>query len=389
VAFFAVLRNESDSQDQPFTVLQCHINLWSLAAMWPRRRIFLLDVGLKIRADSEALDGFHLALPAKISSYKSLAREMTSDRQIAELIFDSPVQFGSVPGPNEMKTIQVGDDEAMPVLPVVPKETKDTALSQDGFDVWPVKLARPLAPGETGYLRIRYNVADLGQTWQWQKLGFRKTGAILDFRLSDQRSTATLESGDAIRHRVMPLETVNFFSMMPARLHGRSVSPDARYTRALENDAWSAYLHRKPERTGRTMLATAWKASPRDEEVGGVKSNRAAVTTERPLRIFVDYVQRRSPHPVVIAGLTLLTSLIAAGAVFDLPLKGWSQAIVDVICDFAILLASLGTGISLATVITFATKNVAGLKWLFNTAQKIVRKLDGQRFAHRSESNDE
>lgn len=382
MSFFAVLNPRQDNDRDEFVVHQCHINLWSLGALKPRRRVLYLDIGLKLQAKKADLKELQIALPADVSHYLDLSDEITSNQKIAELIFDSSVTITR--GTAEATTLRIGGDDAMQVLGVVPNNKKIDQLSEKGFSVWPIELAETLRKGDTGYVRVRFHVTDLRPTLSWQKAGWRRTGAILDFRLNDQRSTATLTAGHTLRRRVVDLENVYFFSMMPSILHARTVNPQLNYTRVLESEAWAAYLHRRPERSGKAVLVASWKAKSKAMPPYGRRKltiREPAVTLEKPLRIYVDYVQTPVKHPIVIAAITAVLLLILAGAVYDLPLQAWSQAVVDHISDGLGTLVAVLVGIGVLGWVSLILRNVRFLKYPGRFIIFVHRLVDRQMYS--------
>jgi len=90
MGFFAVLK---DSSDNPFEVIQCHLNLWSLAGLLGRRTFFW-DVGLWLKADKGTVTSFQLALPfgTERTQMKDL-HDHVLNQSIAQLIFGKPVNI--------------------------------------------------------------------------------------------------------------------------------------------------------------------------------------------------------------------------------------------------------------------------------------------------------
>jgi hypothetical protein len=320
LSFFAVLDVEDQDKRKRFTVERCHLNLWSLAGLGPRRRIFVLDVGLKIKASSVPVRGFSLALPFGVDTYSGLEDQVRT-QTTAELIFDSTISYpGNGDAPRE-PVIRVGSDD-MKILSVQVGQKKTARLSNESLTVWDFSFITPLPAGEIGYVRLRFPIVNLGRTWQWQKASWRKSGAILDLRLSDQRSTATLDGGSELRARALALEGVNVFAMVPAWLNGRAMHPELNYTRVLENDVWSSYLRRQAERGAKPMIVFAWKVN-------------IPVTLDSPLRIYADFIMRRRTPVLLIAVVALVCSVAAIGLIFDLPVRqpvldglAWAQDLI-------------------------------------------------------------
>lgn len=308
MSFFAVL-DVSDSQDRGhFEVDQCHINLWALSGLWFRRRMFYLDVGIKLAALGADLHAFSLVLPFGTSSFDDLTSSI-STRTTAELIFDSDIVYP------ERGLIQVGPQQ-MRVLSVSATGQKDVSLSTADVSVWDLKLTSPLVAGQTGYARVRFPIEVLGSVWQWQQSGARRSGAILDFRVLDQRSTATLPNGPDLRARALGLKKVAIFAMVPAWLHGRAIHPDLNYIRVLESQVWASYLGRRAEFRNRPMVVFSWKGN--------------GLSLATPLRIYTDFTIRRKAPSALLVGAATAVAVSAVGFVYEVPIRpevqGFAQA---------------------------------------------------------------
>jgi hypothetical protein len=87
MGFFAVVRaNPTDD----FSIVECHINLWCLAGLL-KRRVFFLDVGLRLRAGEKAISTFEMALPFGIygkeaDGFKDL-HSLFGDDDVCQLVF--------------------------------------------------------------------------------------------------------------------------------------------------------------------------------------------------------------------------------------------------------------------------------------------------------------
>lgn len=168
MSFFAVLNSSADTVEKPFQVSRLHLNLWSLAAIGARRRMFLFDVGVEIHADEsgDAVTEISLALPFDTLGPRSLIDKVQTPK-IAGLIFDSKIAH------LEGGRIGINDQEALkPVDVRVREATRDRSYTAKGFTLWKLPLSTPIEPGSSGYVRLRFPVLSTGRTWQWTKTRF-------------------------------------------------------------------------------------------------------------------------------------------------------------------------------------------------------------------------
>ena len=137
MGFFAVLR---DPDDEAFRVLECHVNLWSLAALLGRRTFFW-DVGLRIRsASGEPVTKIQLALPFGTFAPEEAGledlRALILNQQTARLIFGRPIT-------TDGDTIDWGKGRVTVVN--VPKSDAERLPNRSGrdFSFWKLKLTPP------------------------------------------------------------------------------------------------------------------------------------------------------------------------------------------------------------------------------------------------------
>jgi hypothetical protein len=294
MSYFAILKDQGQNPTQ-YEIKECHINLWCLATLPPRRRAFYLDVGLRIEAGPEALYKVVLSLPVAADAYADLS-PYVKEQQSSELIFDSPVDVAG-------DTIKVRGQD-MRAISLRGGLKPDERLTGADLTVWELEFNEPLAANQLGYLRVRFRVVNPGRIWHWQPRTARHSGAILDFRVNDQRSAAFLEHGDELRSRTLPMGTTYLFVMAPAWLHGRTVYPALRYARVLETAHWHRYLDRKSEYNGKQLIVSYWKSAD-----------------GAPLRVYIDYVMGRRTHPWWTAVGAIVVLALVLGTVFHLPLQ--------------------------------------------------------------------
>ena len=84
----------------------------------------------------------------------------------------------------------------------------------------------------------------------------------MDFRVADVREAQEAMDWASLQDKIVPIRMLNAFVITPVSLQARSASPDLRYTRLLEGNAWEPYIRR---RTGlfrsRHLLIFYWKAT--------------------------------------------------------------------------------------------------------------------------------
>ncbi|KRC61171.1 hypothetical protein ASE14_09590 [Agromyces sp. Root81] len=396
MTFFAVLDAADLEQRTGFEVTRLHLNLWSLAAIGVHRRMFVFDVGIRIKATQEPVSKISLALPFDTLEPESLF-DKVMDPRIAALIFDSQITaindstLDYENGP--FKVIDVRAKAA----------TRADEYTSPGFSLWDVPLAARIEPGQEAYVRLRFPVSSTGRTWQWTKTRLKRTGAVLDFRISDLRSSKKVPGGTELIDRVRPIESIAAFVMAPIWLHGRTTHPDPRYIRLLEGRVWADYLDRAPELSRRSRLvvyywrfksangaatapAEAVVTSETTETVSATESTSATnnertsssttttkrvttngppalsepdqptrdpyagwVTINKPTRIFTDFKIDTRPWALPTAILAALLTVGLSWFLFDLTPRA---ELIDIATGFGTWLLSLVPYISFAVLVT-------------------------------------
>jgi hypothetical protein len=128
--------------------------------------------------------------------------------------------------------------------------------------VWKIDLASVLNRGEEQYVRLRFHIEGLGRRWMRKRSLLADNGAVMDFRVSDIREAQEAMDWAGLQDRIAGIGTLCAFVITPVSLQLRSVSPDLKYVRLLEGDAWEPYIRR---RTGiirsHQLLIFYWKAT--------------------------------------------------------------------------------------------------------------------------------
>jgi hypothetical protein len=323
MSFFAVLRPTTGASFP--AVVDCHLNLWCLGALGPRRTL-VLDIGLRLRADDGPIDSVRLALPFGTSQVTDLAGKVL-DSQIAELIFDTEVLLPS------SDTIRYRDRDLRISHVATARAKRESEYAESYFSVWNLPLVRPIPEAEESYLRIRFNVVSSGRTWQWQRRWRLCTGAIIDFRICDIRSTATVPGGEELRHAILPISRIAAFVMVPAWLYARASSPAPAYVRLLEGSVWTEYLDRAPEvRSSSKLVVYTWRnyrstQLPHGEV--GISAGAPEPTTisiDKPFRIFLHLAKETGPLSPLRVIFLCLVAIGLADLIFDIDVRhGWSD----------------------------------------------------------------
>ena len=304
MGFFAVVRE----QEQPFEVEVCHLNLWSLAGLF--RRSFFWDVGLSLKAnDHIPLSHFGLALPfsTEPGGMRDLSNSLKTP-EISELVFGTSVTISGA----EIKYIKE-DGTVDLVLSQVSTNQSNKLKERSGktFSFWNIKLSEPIPAGEKKYVRIRFDVYNLGRTWIWKPF---KGGAILDLRVADLRETIIFEEWDDLENRIVPIDDLYLFVVAPSWLQHASSSPQLRYMRVLEGRVWENYLRRKTDffRLEKMVIYYWRRGSTPSEKNRAHPESLKRTNTITPFRAFLDLNKSNVISAVGNFVLTVIAVFLAA-----------------------------------------------------------------------------
>lgn len=339
MGWFGVLAQSSEGEDS-FTVAACHLNWWALPTFVPGRRLFLLDIGLHVRAsDEKGLSSLTLALPFDAEKVRWEGRQQTWAQDLFDVMRQQEICYQVFGGPVKLHDTQNGYRVEFAkgsglefVRTLVGNITLlDSDMRQrPDLSLWKLPLESPIPKGESRYLRFRVSVFRAGQVWRWKKVWFGKSGAQIDFRIADVREALREERERPYWGRVMPIEQVNIFFIVPADFQARVASPSLHYVRLLEPGQWGSYL-RGARYRGRISglrvhywrhpVSSSHPSSPslsepsQSETPGVVAANRATtpVTIDDPFRVFLD-LSRDVATPSWVAILrTILAVLVGIG----------------------------------------------------------------------------
>ncbi|NJD28418.1 MAG: hypothetical protein FIA92_08980 [Chloroflexi bacterium] len=311
---FAVLHGD---EDDDFIVENCHLNLWSLSGFM--RRVLYFDVGIKFVAQSHPISKFQVLLPfdvetsdvAAVPSAEDISARITNER-VGSLIFGEPVTAVGT-------TLRLADGSTLPVAAVkaFEKEAADAKeLSRARMSLWTCRLSSRLQANTTGYVRIRFRPGRGDRTWVW---GRSRRSALIDLRVNEPRDAIGYTGQDALfrdlERRTASISKLNALVILPSWLENTQASPPLRYVRLFEGATWEPYLDRAVDlRRTDKMLIYHW----RDEAI--------APDGTRPFRGFLAFgLEPRWP--------------------------GWFAPIATSLVTAGIVVAAVGSGLSLPTFV--------------------------------------
>jgi len=303
MSFFAILDAENFDERSNFEVQRLHLNLWSLAAVGVHRRMFVLDVGMNITASRKQVTQVTLALPFDTQQPESL-HDKVLDRKLAGLIFDRQISFNG-------EQVRYGKTTLNALEAATKTAEKSANYIDQGFSLWTVPLTRPIRPGKSAYVRIRFPITDTGRTWRWTKSRLMRNGALFDFRISDIRSSKKINGGSQLLDRIRPINSVAAFVMAPVWLRGTTLHPEPRYIRLLEGKVWADYLNRSPELSQRSRLIVYYWKNAED----------GPVTVENPMRVFAQFRIQSRPSALRTALVAGVVLALGAWLLFGIPVR--------------------------------------------------------------------
>ncbi|QZT57120.1 hypothetical protein [Mycolicibacterium austroafricanum] len=282
MGYFAVLKPADATDDVTFDITRCHINVWVLRSFIPGRRLLYFDLGLEIAATGTAPVGaVEVLLPFKVEEgskgdqfkqcmdlYDALSNDVT-----AELIFGEPLKVSGTPQ-NRTLELESGDE----LHPRHIDTAKVAAVTEEPLprsSCYRVPLENPVPNGSKAYIRFRFRVfANRPLLTSKSLFG----GVILDFRIADVRESRTRSREASIRRRIVPVEKVNFFAMLPDQYQLLTASSEPRNMRILETRAWGNYLDRVAYmHPSNTQLVYYWR------------NEGKPVSPDNPFRVFASY----------------------------------------------------------------------------------------------------
>jgi hypothetical protein len=354
MGFFAVMRENAYDD---FDVIACHLNLWSLGGLLGHR-VFLFDVGLRLKNKREnGLTKVRLAIPfgTDKESLEDL-HDMMLDQSAARLIFGRPVKIDD-------SKIDYDSGGQIPVVSVCSGEsTLSTELSDSrvGYSLWVIKISPTIKKDEESYVRIRFELRNLGRAWVWKRSGFAKTGALVDLRVADVRQA--ISKWNALEDQIVPIKQINVFVISPASLQFRAASPRCHYMRLLEGAMWEPYLRRKSGRRPEKLVIYEWR-----------NDKNSVIDSTHPFRVLLDLSYEFGLLPlsnhILTAGLVLVV-LIAIYYVLH-HVAELTKASVAILS----LLPPLGVGTVIAIILWLA-RGYKPMRTAIGAGKKLFRRLE-------------
>lgn len=313
MGYFAVLTPADAESDVAFSITRCHINLWVLRSFIPGRRLLYFDLGLEISVTgSKAVEAVEVLLPFKVEEgykgdqftrcmdlYDTLFHEET-----AELIFGEPVSIG---GSSQDKKLTLESGDELSPRRIDRGKVASAPDQPPRLSSYLIPMATPIESGEKAYVRFRFRVfANRPVLTSKSPFG----GVILDFRIADVRESRNRGKEASIRRRVVPIEKVNFFAMLPAQYQLLPAGSTPRNMRILETRAWTTYLKRMAYmHPSNALLVYYWR------------SEGAKVSSDNPFRVFANFDRHLNKAKIVF--WATLSVLLVAGLVRS----GWLPGI--------------------------------------------------------------
>jgi len=358
MGFFAILKDPSDN---PFDVIECHLNLWSLGGICGRR-IFVFDVGLRLKAGKRNVSKFQLILPfgTDESGMQDL-HDVILNQQVAHLIFGRPVEI-------QQSTLDYGYGPIAVTFVPASDAHLVKERSSKGVSFWNLSMNPPIGKGTESYIRVRFDVRSLGRAWMWKKSGLTKAGVIVDLRIADVRQAVTIPDCRAFENLILPVKRLNVFLIAPAKLQFRAASPVLHYMRLLEGRTWEPYLGRAagPEK----LVIYEWR-------------NRSMVTTTSPFRAFLDlsgeFGVMSISSLVLTVGLVLLILLIAKS------LGGYVVSIYEWTKDLIFGSVYQLGAFTILSIVMWLLRNVGPVRRTLNGARGLFLRFERSILRARSE----
>jgi hypothetical protein len=328
LGFLAILAPDG-FKTQDLEITKCHVNLWSLPGII--RREFFIDVGVRLRVNSgHDLTTVRILLPfgTRPDGFADL-RDVLRDQSAAELVFGEPVTIESQA---DICTIKYRDQ----VYEIVKVQSGDLLLqgSRDrGESLWELTLRSPIpANGGERYFRVRFEIDNLGNTWNWKhSVLSAKAGALVDLRICDVRQ-AVSGIGRDLEDSIIPITDLYVFVVIPWRLHLRTASPPLKYLRVLEGRPWRTYLRRATDiRRAAKLVVYYWRA-PDPKQTSGKQ-----IGIFNPMLVFLDVSREYGPFSlgnyvfillVVLIAMVLAPAITSVARLYSFSSLAWIAGIV-------------------------------------------------------------
>ena len=396
MGWLGVLVDTAKREDDPFRVPACHLNWWTLPTLIPGRRLFVLDIGLHVVAsEHKEVSQFILALPVQIERVRWAGKEPTWVQDLYEVVQQSDVCAQVFGERVEIHSTQVGyrihfpggsDLEVGRILAGDVAPLDGSWKSRSDLSIWRIPLESAIPPNESRYVRFRVSVFTAGTVWHWKRSWSGKAGAQVDLRVADVREALREERERQYWQRVVPIESLNVFFMVPPAFQARITSPALHYVRLLEAGQWGSYLRgvrcRLPIRGLRvhywrhpahaTANANEGSSLVQSSEATG-DGSRVSVTIDEPYRVFLDLSRDISP-PAWVSVMRMILAVIIGLILVRLVATVSSVRVSGHLHVRTTLVWILGGSVlAIVTSLTAAVRIVAGR---FRTARIWLRKVE-------------
>lgn len=351
MSYFACVRPADGKQ---FRVHRCHINLWSLPGVG--RRVQFFDVGLHLQAEEDGFNEFDIALPFSAATITDVSTSLR-DTVTSQLIFRHESNGNKV---------KLSSDTDVEISEVLDEQCCKAKGDRKDRNLWHVRIPE-LKNGENRYYRIRFSVRNCARMWTSKRHGLLNFGALLDLRISDTREAPGDRYWDAVRNRIVAIDDLNAFVIMPLSLQLQNASPQLYTSRILEGDSWETYLGRRTR--GERLVIYQWNMN--------FPAHREFIGPSKPYRIFLDLskevISVSIPATFQSAVAALLIAFGMVGSVW------WAFTLFDFV-ELSTNWISYLIGLGATGVISFLVKQLGWMKWIGSRASEFVAQLDRWRF---------
>jgi hypothetical protein len=338
VGFFAVLAEEGD---QPkFEVKKLDINVWCLQGLFGRTTI-LCDVGIRVRPEA-SLARLAVGIPFGTTSESlfDLTSTLRDSASTTSLVFGRPC----TPERRGNRTIVSDDGVSEMAMASIEraKTERDEGRSNGNFSLWHLAVAGGLPTDIDSYVRVRFAVDSLGRAWTWRRSMLVRRNATVDLRVCDLRETQTVPDGNDYEQRLVPIEQLNCFVIVPSSFRPSRSSPATRYVRLLEGRLWERYLHRATDlrRSGKLGI-TYWRPD------GPIKA-------DNEFRAFMDL--RREGWTEVLATFALALAAVLTGIALLVDPKTLSHSPLITFVNGAWGLTGIKLSVGVGVVLTVGSR---------------------------------
>jgi hypothetical protein len=342
MGWFGILADTSRDEDK-FNVAACHLNWWTLPTFLPGRRLFFLDIGLHVNAPAaKDLNSITVALPIDVESvrWKDDEPTWTQDlydalrlRDVCSQVFGERVSVGDTSTGYRIDRTSGSHLDVVRTLVAQAVPLDSSRTSRSDLSIWTIPLESPIPARDSRYVRFRVSVFTTGTVWRWKKVWFGKSGAQIDLRVSDVREAMRDERERQYWSRVVPIEQLNVFFIIPSAFQARVASPALHYVRILEAGQWGRYLQgiryrarahslrvhywRHPAEAPLVSLPPSGTSTVAPPTVSTTHGQSSPITIDEPFRAFLD-LSRDIAIPTWVSVLRTILSVIAATLIIRL-----------------------------------------------------------------------